>query len=132
MTTKDLSKILCELAGIEPKYIFMLSNGEGDRINVAVSNKEGISQHPEYDNYLYDILIYEEPVYPNFETPENFVKLLELPIEKIENGGVRTLGYFVRKQTRKDFIKGVIESIERNYYANDIKQALQAEKNWRY
>lgn len=111
----DLSRQLCEIAGIEASKKKCNDCADG-ACNGQISN-EYIKQ--------------ECLIYPNFETPENFVKLLELPIEKIENGGVRTLGYFVRKQTRKDFIKGVIESIERNYYANDIKQALQAQ-DWRY
>ena len=53
----NLSKVLCEICGIEPKL---------DGSNPALS---------------------VQPVYPDFERPENFVRLLNLPTEIIKKNG---------------------------------------------
>ena len=60
----ELSKTLCELAGIEAKYYFKASAGD------YVKGTKYAYEHQSKDDKW-------KVIYPNFETPENFVKLLE-------------------------------------------------------
>ena len=64
ITMTNLSKELCEICGIEPKWIKYETETTDGCINLG-----------------------SKKVYPDFEQPENFVRLLNLPTEIIKKNG---------------------------------------------
>ena len=124
--TKDLSKILCDIAGIEAKKIcskcehYMTGCQDGDDWAECSS---GI-------------------VYPNFESPENFVKLLEVNIGKGDNKHpFHTIMYFYSRPSQhnvKDFLENLVGELSGDcirLVTDEIieatKQALQ-QTEWVY
>ena len=72
MTSKDLSRELCEICGIE--YQIKCKHGEQFPQNCDCDYScEECSAH--------------QKIFPDFEKPENFTKLLNLPIETIIKNG---------------------------------------------
>lgn len=111
---KTLSEQLCELCGIKPK------------LNVAKSYKE--------KQNIKDI-------YPDFENPENFVKLLELEIRLPWYNEPSILAHFLNYYccnlgSRKNFLNDVIDFISDKDECypveeiNIIKQAIRDYDGW--
>lgn len=114
----NLSKELCEVCGIEPKRVEKRCK-ECDLI---------MEECGCFDCY--------KEVYPDFEQPENFVKLLEIINKKICIGAllICNLYYeysFVKEFLRllKRFLNGELECGES--IINEIKQAIKKEE-WIY
>lgn len=109
--TKDLSIQLCELCGIERKWIKYTTETTDGCVNLG-----------------------SRLVYPDFTKPENFVRLFDLPIV---NNGTRTVGYFVvyefTMKTIKDFIECLIIKLERTQFSitKEVKQSIR-EAEWVY
>lgn len=106
----NISQQLCEICGIEPK-----------RNRVTTQGLSGI--------HLPDL-------YPNFEKPENFIKLFNLPLNYI---GYKTLASFITGKNVyvdgvKDFLEELFKEFEYNSEAvstEQIKQAIKSEE-WIY
>ena len=153
--TKDLSRQLCELAGIEAKYRYWLNGaleydncdppstcyGKGQLIRAM--KEETISAYhyegKEFKGYK-DVkpkVISVNIIYPNFETPENFVKLLEICHQtKNYRGLFFTTGYTADCTFYEAFMCNILSDLTTGIFIEEqveqLKQALQAEKNWRY
>ena len=117
----NLSKVLCEICGIEPKL---------DGSNPALS---------------------VQPVYPDFERPENFVRLLNLPTETIIKNGqtipAKNIWWIVNMDAKncealapyyfEDLLTHLIVVLENenkiysDEFVNRIKQAIR-ETEWVY
>ena len=101
----NLSKELCEICGIEPKL---------DGSNPALS---------------------VQPVYPDFEQVENFVKFLEIIHARMSIEGLLMLetdGVLLTRRFLKlviKFLKGELGYVETKI--NAVKQAIRAEE-WKY
>ena len=130
--TKDLSKILCEIAGIEAKTFKECQRGERFMGECPLSYCTSLG-----------CSLKEYKLYPNFEIPENFVKLLEVNIGKGDNKHpFHTIMYFYSRPSQhnvKDFLENLVGELSGDcirLVTDEIieatKQALQAEKNWRY
>lgn len=104
MTSKDLSRELCEICGIKPKTI------EDYNLN-------------------------EYKIYPDFENPENFVKLLEIIHDRMSIVGLLMYEIDEDSLTRR-FLKLVIKflSDELGYVETKIDTVKQAirETEWVY
>lgn len=101
--TKELSKQLCVLCGIEAKL-------DGSNPNLSL-----------------------QPVFPDFGNPENFVKLLELSVknEKEERTILRMFAPFCCDD-RTELLKQIVSYIERRCLFHDnIKQSIR-EAEWVY
>ena len=118
---KELSKQLCELCGMEPKYYFYdLRHKEF----IEIIHKTYLKLKNEYQT---------KEVYPDFSKPENFVKLfnLTLPIK-----GIPTIAEFVTYEhliikDSTDFLEKLIYCLKGDSYVNDVKQAIR-EAEWVY
>lgn len=130
MTTKNLSRELCEICGIKPMY-----------------RLKGINAL--YNEYNYDefcemrlnkgllIPTGTKAVFPDFTQPENFVKLLELRFttkrgdiftvaEALQNGRCFTFA------DRKSFLEQLLDYIFTcENFGEYIKQAIKSEV-WKY
>ena len=120
--SNNLSRQLCELSGIEPKYYFYdLRHKEFVEIN-----------HKTYSKFKNEYQTKE--TYPDFTKPENFVRLFNLPIV---NNGARTVGYFVvyefTMKTVEEFIECLIIKLERTQLlvTGEVKQSIR-EAEWVY
>ena len=73
--TQQLCKQLCDLVGIKPVRCFIYNNSTGEiRYYTHRTGKYKIPKG--WNNYITGT--YDEPVYPDFTEPENFVKLLDI------------------------------------------------------
>lgn len=146
--TKDLSRQLCELGNIPPVYTIMINVGDLDtnyqkfvykskfallRAHLGDFNdyyKKHNTDWTNCDTYCVNLSDIKEE-YPNFETPENFVKLLECVY--FNCGGFDS--FEKNKTFINDFlakvVKELIEADLDNSRLFQFKQALQAE-NWTY
>jgi len=139
----DLSRQLCELAGTEARKIKLTKD-----LWVKAYNRKGcyilfgniyIEAEIKNDVKFFEVSINQEPqkiygidknidIHPNFETPENFVKLLECGFK---------CGYALHTDKfdiTKSFVDNVLEAtiyVLGNDCRGDFKQALQAE-SWVY
>ena len=108
----NLSKELCEICGIEPKWIKYETETTDGCINLG-----------------------SKKVYPDFEQPENFVKLLEIIHARMSIEGLLMCGLdsdsFVRGFSKLiiKFLNGELGYIETKI--NAVKQAIRAEE-WKY
>ena len=124
--TKDLSKILCKIAGIEAKEVEDLTcEGLEDVCEDCFSSYKCVTpcccDNPKLEDKVREILSRNKKlVYANFESPENFIRLLECYFETVD--GV------VNYHKREEFITYIIEIAKDN---NKLKQALQATE-WVY
>lgn len=120
--SNDLSRQLCELCGIKPKFFALMQSEE---------NWEEI---PESVYYKIKDCSTTRIIYPDFTKPENFVRLFDLPIV---NNGTRTVGYFVvyefTMKTIKDFIECLIIKLERTQFSitKEVKQSIR-KAEWVY
>lgn len=128
---KELSKKLCEIVGIEPceKYAGYYDE---NKCNHCMWNCSGCSN-----------IKYTE-TYPDFEKPENFVKLLEIKIKKegieiylgncLNSGSYFDLVYSMTY--REQILNQLIDELSGKFkvdkdYVDIVKQALKNEK-WSY
>lgn len=106
----NISQQLCKICGIEPK-----------RNRVTTQGLSGI--------HLPDL-------YPNFEKPENFIKLLELNIKEYNKTLVNLATPYFVFNNRKSLLSLIVNSFKNNtqfarFYFKDIKQAIKSEE-WVY
>lgn len=111
--TKELSKQLCELCGIEGKWIEYETETTDGCINLG-----------------------SKLVYPDFTKPENFVRLFELKVKK-EYKETCTVAEWVTYSNiyifdSTDFLKSLIVIIKSEKYEIDaLKQSIR-EAEWVY
>lgn len=122
MTTKNLSRKLCEICGIEAKVKYV-DCGTPECLQEPWAKCE--------------ICPEAQPLefYPDFTQPENFVKLFNLKINN--NLFSNTLAYFITSDSKiadtKDFLIvlfNILKSVE-ECKVNKIKQAIKSEV-WKY
>lgn len=108
----NLSKELCEICGIKRKRKIFDQRCDNtckylDKTDVYDPCKRGNNPCPTYIKY----------VYPDFEQPENFVKLYEL----------------INKQTKAEVLQRLVQRlrVESGWYTDEIKQAIR-ETEWVY
>lgn len=127
--TKELSKKLCKLCGIEPKTRYHV------RIAGPVYkiSKETVLKHSK---------IFRSPSikvrkvtkdYPDFSNPENFVRLFDLTLPQ---KGIPTIAEFVTYEhltitDSNDFLAKLIEMLKDDSYVTEIKQSIR-EAEWVY
>lgn len=103
----NLSKELCEICGIEPL------NDE----SVYFTGRLGLL--------------------PNFEEPENFVRLMELKVEGLSGGNLPLMGLLNKEywlSDRQDYIRFLCQYYIPDlspYWQDKVKQAIR-EKEWKY
>ena len=112
MTNKTLSEQICEACGIEPKWIKYETETTDGCINLG-----------------------SKKVYPDFEQPTNFMKLLEIIHDRMSIVGLLMYEIDEDSITRR-FLKLVIKFLngELGYVETKIdavKQAIRAEE-WMY
>ena len=136
MTSKDLSRELCEICGIE--YQIKCKHGEQFPQNCDCDYScEECSAH--------------QKIFPDFEKPENFTKLLNLPTETIIKNGqtipAKNIWWIVNMEAKnckalapycfEDLLIRVIVTLENknkiysDEFVNRIKQAIR-ETEWVY
>lgn len=117
----NLSKQLCELCGIKPKKVKKCRAGECCIDFPCCEGRWG-------DSSCY----IEQTI--DFTKPENFVRLVNLPIVNNEK---RTVGYFViyefTMKTIEEFIECLIIKLHRTQLSitKDVKQSIR-EAEWVY
>ena len=117
----NLSKQLCELCGIEPKYYFY-----------DIRHKEFIEiNHKTYSKFKNEYQTKE--TYPDFTKPENFVRLfnLTLPIRGISSIAEFVTFEYLTITDSKDFLKKLIKSIQEPYTENEVIKSIR-EAEWVY
>ena len=139
----NLSKELCDICGIKPLY-----RVEGLEI-LQTETALHLIQLARKNSGFEDIDA--ESVYPNFEKPENFVKLLNLPTETIIKNGqtipAKNIWWIVNMDAKnceafapyyfEDLLIHLIVILENKYkihsdeFVNRIKQAIR-ETEWIY
>lgn len=137
MNNENLSKNLCEICGIKPHYGVYANFGDLDDDWHLVTNESKCKLIAEY-RYSYgvedeDLRNLKPEYYPDFEQPENFVKLLELNAINgtslwwtINSGSV--LCNESLPSNRKEFLKMVCRFIKNKEY---IKQVIKSQE-WAY
>lgn len=125
MRTDNLSKELCEICGIKPLYKVMLN---------------GIMLDITDDKKLAEISVFKRggvmvDTYPDFEQPENFVKLFNMPL----NNDCKSIGGLITGSTKSvistdDFLEKLLRELKYNSNSANIKDAIQAirETEWVY
>ena len=108
--TKELSKQLCELCGIERKWIKYTTETTDGCVNLG-----------------------SRLVYPDFTKPENFVRLFDLTLPQ---KGIPTIAEFVTYEyltitNSKDFLAKLIEMLKNDSYVADVKKSIR-EAEWVY
>lgn len=135
MTTKDLSRELCEICGIEAKQF----TKDFKTRKKAASFGRKITGIPKFRGNKFDIGSYTDnqsiyqvhwKEFPDFTQPENFVKLFELDIPDTTVTVGAAVCFCNRQQlnNRNDFLEAAIQQAK---YNKDIKQAIKSEV-WKY
>ena len=133
----NLSKQLCELCGIKPRYGIYVDYGDLDHNYKLVTNER---KYRLIADVRWNIAVEDEDLrdlkpefYPDFMQPENFVRLfnLTLPIR-----GISTIAEFVTFEyltitDSKDFLKKLIKAIQEPYAENEVIQSIR-EAEWVY
>lgn len=121
MTTKDLSRELCEICGIEPRYGVYEDFGDLDKNFQLVTNERKYRLIAD-TRYHYgvedeDLRNLEPKYYPDFTEPENFVKLWEI----------------LSGQSRTEFLARLILrlKVEAGDFIYKQKQVIR-EQEWNY
>lgn len=126
--TKTLSQQLCELCGIEPKILYKsksnLSSGTCWKTREEYKNSACNQSWSETENIRY----------PDFENPENFVKLFNLKF--LESTVAKEMCRIGEFSDTSQFLSLLIESLKDEFYftshaINALKQAIAAEE-WGY
>ena len=118
----NLSKELCEICGIG--YIIKCKHGEQFPQNCDC-------------NYSCEECSAHQKIYPDFNKPENFVKLMELRVDGLSGGTLTLMGILNKEywlSDRQDYIKFLYK-----YYIpaltplwqDELKQAIR-ETEWVY
>lgn len=136
--TKELSKKLCEIVGIKPRYGVYVNFGDLDYDYRLVTDERKCRLISDYRYQVEDdedLRGLQAVYYPDFGEPENFVKLLEL---KIPDGTKNTiLSYFIKIMLLKYELKGCVYNRKEflfcllNLLTENIKQAIR-EAEWMY
>ena len=135
MTTTDYSRKLCEICGSKPRYGVYENFGDLDNNFQLVTNERKYrliadTRH-HYGVEDEDLRNLEPKYYPNFEAPENFVRLFELKAD----GGTLAKNITISNAigSRKGFIKAIVDFLfaDESLAVPDIKQAIR-EQEWSY
>lgn len=135
--TKELSKKLCEIVGIKPRYGIYVNFGDLDNDYRLVTDER---RYKLISDYRYqvddeDLKGLKATFYPDFGQPENFVKLLEIAyIKSIYTG--TPIGAFrnTKKRFQDCFFERLFARLEKlgNCFAGkDFKEAIR-EEEWKY
>lgn len=117
----NLSKQICELCGIKPRYGVYKNFGDLDNNFQLVTNERKyrlIADTRHHDGVEDAVLRNLEPkYYPDFEQPENFVRLWEI----------------ISNQSKRELVQRLITRlrVEGGWYTDEIKQAIREEK-WNF
>lgn len=125
----NLSKELCEICGIIPLYKIdsievLQSKTALHLIQLARKN----SGYKDIDAVL---------VYPDFEQPENFLKLMELKVKGLSGGNLTLMGILNKEywlSDRQDYIRFLCQYFIPDltpYWQDKLKQAIR-ETEWVY
>lgn len=137
MNNKNLSQQLCEICGIKPRYGVYVNFGDLDNNFHLVTNERKcrLIADNRYENGVSDddLRNLKPTYYPDFEQPENFVRLLEL---NSINGTslwwtINCAGVLCNENlpaNRREFLNLVCRFIKNKEY---IKQAIKDEE-WVY
>ena len=137
MTTKDLSRELCEICGIKPINKTIISCGCEDRTRHFRTYNPKRCQGCNTSIKARTYKEIHKVVFPDFTQPENFVKLLELRfttkrgdiftvVEALQNGRCFTFA------DRKSFLEQLLDYIFTcENFGEYIKQAIKSEV-WKY
>lgn len=108
--SNDLSKQLCELCGIERKWIKYTTETTDGCVN--------------YGSRL---------VYPDFTKPENFVRLFNLETKRKKKSTVAEWVTFENLSIKnvREFLEELIEIIESDIFVDKLKQSIR-EGEWIY
>lgn len=100
MTSKDLSRELCEICGIKPLYrVEGLETLQTETTLHLIQLARKNSDFEEIDAV---------PIYPDFEQPENFVMLMELRVDGLSGGTLTLMGILNKEywlSDRQDYIE---------------------------
>lgn len=123
---ENLSKQLCEICGIKRKKVEDFSKG-CNKCKYLVNDECQRGDNPCKIHYKY--------VYPNFEQPENFVKLLEIVYKKSLYTGT-PIGSFrnTKKSFKECFFQRLFARLNKlgNCFAGkELKQTIKAQE-WVY
>lgn len=150
--TKDLSRQLCELVGLKPVYTIIINVGDFDtyyqkliykskfallRAHFDDFNEYYRKHNPDWEDEDYCINFSDiKEEFVNFETPENFVKLLQ-EIQNLRKTTISLLYNSNCKSVTKEFICQVIALLKggcsclsapnSDWTLDKLKQALQAQ-----
>ena len=142
MTSKDLSRELCEICGIEAKQF----TKDFKTREKAASFGRKITGIPKFRGNKFDIGLYTDnesiyqvhwKEYPDFTRPENFVRLLEIGITTPEGYilttvGVLQYGGFLNFLDRNSFLEQLLNYISMGAkFSKYIKLAIR-ETGWVY
>ena len=137
MTNKSLSEQICEICGIEPRYGVYQNFGDLDNDYRLVTNtrKCRLIADTRFHVDDEDLRNLKPIYYPDFEQPENFVKLLEIIHAKMNIEGLLMYELdsdsFVRRFLKLviKFLNGELGYVETKI--NAVKQAIR-EEEWKY
>lgn len=124
----NLSQQLCELCGIEPKILYKsksnLSSGTCWKTREEYKNSACNQSWSETENTRY----------PDFEKPENFVRLFNLKF--LESTVAKEMCRIGEFSDTSQFLSLLIESLKDEFYftshaINALKQAIASEE-WEY
>lgn len=147
----NLSQQLCELCGIKPRYFIEFTRTSGCGAIAKSLSAFSYRTIRSAKNYIIEHKNETESElrivqrYPDFEKPENFVKLLELEVDTKQTLCSKILIYISNHSSgksawnlfysRKSFIEcliSYIQSLDYSYkWRKHIKQAIAAEE-WEY
>ena len=127
--TKELSKKLCELCGIEPKIRYHVKIAG----TVYKISKDNVLKHSGIFKSVGIKIRKVTKDYPDFINPENFVRLFDLTLPQ---KGIPTIAEFVTYEhltitDSKDFLAKLIEMLKDDSYVAEIKQSIR-EAEWVY
>ena len=115
----NLSEELCEICGIEPRYGVYQNFGDLDNDYRLVTNvrKYRLIADTRFNVDDEDLRNLKPIYYPDFEQPENFVKLYEI----------------ISKQSRTEILNRLVRRlrVEAGWYTDELKQAIR-ETEWVY
>lgn len=128
----NLSRQLCEVCGIKRKRKIFDQRCDNtckylDKTDVYDPCKRGNNPCPTYIKY----------VYPDFEQPENFVKLMELKVKGLSGGNLTLMGILNKEywlSDRQDYIRFLCQYFISDltpYWQDKLKQAIR-EMEWVY
>lgn len=136
MNNENLSQKLCEICGIKPDITYQVQYYVGNSARYKWVKNYFISGEIELKDMLKTYkrakVIWVEQQFPDFEQPENFVKLLDLNVDGVSLWWTINYASILCKKNlpadRKEFLDLVCRFIKNKEY---IKQAIKSQE-WVY